>query len=146
MAETVFKQWIYPSEFEDPFWTSFEGMVGQMDASVYAIETLQRALVGGGGDISWASGGGVGWTEDFVVPIFSTGFKASLRYGPDGASRNAALNDGDCLYSVIPLSVSENVVLDLTKGNKLPNRDGVFPLCARIGNELIFRNGRRFTF
>lgn len=146
MALSLFKNWPYPDEFSDPFWTAFVGMVGSMDASVFTVQTLNNTIMGGGGTISWASGGGLGWSDDFVVPIFSSGFQVSLRFGPDNTTRTAVLNPGDVLYAVIPVSISTGVVLNLIRSPTVPPVDGAYAVAWRDNNHLRFRDGRVLSF
>lgn len=146
MAKTPFKEWTYPDEFEDPFFDKFEAAMGSIDSSVHQNEVLTKTIIGGGGSISWTSGGGVGWSEDFVVPIFESGFKVLVRFGPDEIARNAQLDDGEILYAEIAQAISENIVVNMAQASTLPKGGRYFPLMWRDGDTLRLRDGRTFTF
>lgn len=146
MPKTPFKEWMYPNEFQDPFFTTFEGLMGQMDASHHAVETYERSIPGGGGTISWTSGGGVGWTANFVVPIFSSGFKVSIEFGPDDTTMTAVLNDGEVLYAEVPVALSQNVTVNFDKASTVPKTDRIYTFAWRDGNTLRLKDGRTFTF
>jgi len=147
MPFTPFNSWTFPDEFEDPFFTRFQNMTGQMDSTVHTVKVYERAIMDGGGTVTFASGGVMEWTEDFVVPIFSSGFKVNLEFGPDNLSQVAVLNNGDFIFGEVPIAISQNININMSVTNVVATKlDKVFVVGWRNNNKLLLRDGRTFSF
>ena len=131
----------YPAENQDPFYEQFEGMVGAIDASLYASrEDRQLVLMDGGtfsflvdpitnlATLTW------GATINIAAPI--TGFKWFIGSG------NLTLLDGDVFFVNLPRAPLTNVAVTAQKGAQVPSSDADLLVGIRRGDHFYFRNGR----
>jgi len=144
---TVFNNWTFPEEFEDPFFNTFQNMIGAIDSAFHSEKVLRQTILGGGGTILWTAGGGLSWGADFTVPIFTSGLKVTLAFGPDNQTRVAVIEDGEFLHAIVPTAISENVTINMLTASKiLATEQRALIIGWRDGNTLYLVDGRRFTF
>lgn len=103
----------YPAEDCDPFYDQFVSLVRDLDSILFMRKIMNNLFIGGGGTRSWG-GGVLLWTDDFVIPVYHWGKRILVRYGPDGLTRGAGIQDGQCLVVNIPMSMNGDVVINFS--------------------------------
>jgi len=124
-----------PSEDLDPYFDNFTAMVDDMDLKFYGIlQSVGNILVPSPG-LFWDAANGIfSWTGDFIMPILSTNFQLKISFGPDLATRQFTLNDGDKVVIASPVSAGANVTANfLVVPGALAYQAGLFVFGARIG-------------
>jgi|GEM_PF-5944411 len=132
----------YPDEDCDPFYDQFEAMVQGIERALFFSKVFSNCVFGGGGTRAWDGTTGVfTWTSDFTLMVPQWGYKASLRYGSDNATRYASLFDGQFLVARLPMGMNDNIVLNFIQGSQLDqSRHDEIVLAARIGSKLHLRS------
>lgn len=128
--------WPFPEQYQDPWWEVFVDLIRAMDASGFASREDRNLIMSGGGLLSWsASGGGLSWTEDFLVFSPSTGFFSRI------VADSVALNDGQVIRAEIVRHPGQNNNVAAEAANIAKNTDDSLLLGIRIGTNFVFRNG-----
>lgn len=136
-----FMRWTVPSEFEDPFWNSYEAQINDQDGSAFLSKMMANMFLTSGGTRTWNSGSGLfTWTADFVVPIFHYGKKISIQYGPDGLTRSANLFEAQALVITLPMVVNDNLVVNFAVASQLSSAaHNQWVAGCRVGSVLQLR-------
>lgn len=138
-------QWLgvpYPDEECDPFYDQFEAMIQGLEAVAFHDKLARNAVFGGGGTRTWNPSTGLfQWTADFTILVPHWGFKVSVRYGPDAATRAANLADGQLLWVRLPQGMNANATANFVQGSQLvKERHDELVCVARIGSALHMRS------
>lgn len=109
-----FFQWFYPDENTDPWFDGFQEFVNDQEATVYGLMSaaLGGNIITGGGAVSFVFNGTTGvlsWTDDFQIPLLSSGFYLNVKYGPDNVTRQMTLHEGDRVVVTVPSVAANNV-------------------------------------
>ena len=139
--KTDFLQLTYPDENCDPFYDQFVAFITESEAVMYMSKVLSNMWITAGGTRTWNSVGGIfTWTSDFIVPVPYWGYKITVPFGPDAATRTAGLADGNLLIVSVPMSFQSNAVSNFQVVSKLdPNRNDQFVCGMRVGNALYLK-------
>lgn len=140
----------FPSENDDPYWQTFESMMTWFDNQNFALLSSVGNVLVPPGSVNWdASSGQLTWSDDFIMPILSTGgFRFFIRFGPDNATRVLTLNDGDIVVITAPFTSAENIVANFTvipAGNKVQFASGLFVFGMRVGTRFVANIPQVFT-
>ena len=140
MSTSPRMQWPYPRDGEDPWYSSFEGMVRAEDASVFALHDEKNVILSGGGDISWdATLNTVTWALPILLNSSQSGYAETIPAG----SLALIVNDGTLGYVRFVPSPQAPVALALEAADVLPPSevDNTLVLFRRRQNRLYWRNG-----
>lgn len=139
---TTFMQISYPSEYQDPFWETWTAFVSKIDEQIYMNKVMNNFILSGGGTIAFSSSTGVlSWTQDFVIPYLEYGYKILIKYGPDGAARQATLSDGEALIIEIPFAITQDAEVNAQVTNQLaPAGYDKWVVGYRKGSNFYFRD------
>ena len=114
MAQTKFIGMSFPDEDLDPYYDAIQSFFGQIDQNLYALMAIQQPILGGG-NVTWQTTsvnpftGILSWTSNFEIMIPGSGFYLEVVFGPDHASRQIMLNDGDRVIVTVPVVSATNV-------------------------------------
>ena len=139
--QTTYNRFIYPEEYEDPFWDNFEQLVSDVDKAIFMNKVKGSLFIGGGGSLAFSSTSGIlSWSDNFVIPILTSGFKIDVQFGTDGATRQVGLLDGQALVVEIPFAMSANVTRNFSVVSQLQQTSHTQWVAAvRIGDKVYFR-------
>ena len=135
----------YPEENEDPHFEKLASFFEQIDQKIYALTAINQPILGGGNyGITWIQQNPwqakFTWDEDFEIQIPGSGYFLKIPFGPDHASREISLVDGDRVIVNVPFTSTEQVtgyfeVINGKLTRDVVNLEGLYT----IG---IFRNGK----
>jgi len=146
MPETMLNRYTYPEWDAKPYWDVIKSFYGELDVAVYQAKNRDHAFLCGGGSLTWNPlTFTFAWTDDFKIPLVMSGFVTSVEYGPNGTSRSAAIQSGECLYCVLPTQVTANVTRNAAVASTLSNTDSNFVIAYNCDNILYVRNGQILT-
>lgn len=138
--ETTYESIIYPSENDNPFYTSYKAGMSQIDRLFRTLRMKESMLIGGGGTLAFNSGTGLlTWTADFMAVVPFYGKKITVNYGPDLLTRQATLADGAILVLELPMILSDNKTMQFQTYNQLPDNIQLWVAGIRIGSKVYFR-------
>lgn len=142
MPKTLYNEHTYPSENQDPFYSTIKSFFDQNDLTMFSNKIRSNFILAGGGTLTWDYSTGLfSWTSDFALKHLFTGFLVKYVYGDDGINREINLQDGDILYGLFPSSLSANRNYNLVSATSIPKTDNVFVLGWRYENNLYLQNG-----
>jgi hypothetical protein len=130
----------YPSENSDPFFMEFQQMLLEIEEKIYGLMSSASNILITPPTISYNTGLGLlTWDDDFLIQILNTGFFLRVQFGPDLATRQIALNEGDRVVVEVPLSSSQEVTGNFRAIN------GVFPKSANLFTLGMRRNNKFYA-
>lgn len=132
----------YPDEESDPFWDAFEGMVENFEQVVFYNKMFANMIVTNGGIRSWNPTSRLfSWTDDFQILVPHWGFRVRVVNGPDGMTRAAGLQDGQCLIIKMPMQMSGDITTNFTLVSQLNVQEhNNFVVAACAGSALYIKN------
>ena len=111
MAETTDRMGVpYPSENQNPYYSTFESMANELDQLNFAWFNHINTIVAGGGTISWSSGT-LSFTADIDIVSPTHGVKQTIPLAESGIS----VQSGAFLY--VTLSLGPTTVSEMTDAN-----------------------------
>ena len=129
-------KWPYPGENTDPWFDSFEDMVAQIDASVYASREDRQLMMAKGGVFTFdAVSDTLSWSSTLEVLSPIAGFRMDI------AAATVALTDGQVLYVNLTRSPTTNVTTAALVANQVPSTDAAYGIAVRRGEDIYFRHG-----
>lgn len=142
MAKTLFNEYSFPDEDQDPYFKTLSSFFGQLDVAIWNNRMRSNLILAGGGSISFNSTTSLlTWSDDFGLKHLYSGFLNEFRFGPDNLTREASILEGQVLYGQIPSQVSQGQVKNLLVADQLPSGDNNFVLAWRYNNSVYFQNG-----
>jgi ABC-type transport system substrate-binding protein len=138
---TQFLKYPIPGEDSDPFYDQFVALMQQVENWSYMNTLARNFFLAGGGTLTWDGVNGIlTWTDDFVLPIFFWGKRLLLRYGPDNASRNAQMQNGQAMVVEIPFTVGTDTVVNFTVVSQLDtNKTNQYVIGWRNDSQFFLR-------
>jgi hypothetical protein len=138
MATTDRMQITYPDENQDPWYSSFQSSMNDIDAAIFAdFETRNQVLLGGG-TLSW-NGTQLSWNADIVVvsPAFGNHQVLSTSVSP------LTIQDNHFLILTLTRGVTSPVSLNTSYAVSatIPINSNSYALCYRAGTSLYFSTG-----
>jgi hypothetical protein len=126
----------YPSEFEDPWFGSFEDMMIALDGHDFASFEDRNLFVMGGGTFTWnATTGVLTWAATIELNTPSTGLLQNLAAG------SITIADGRLWVVDVTRGAPDTITLASDALAQLDPDDSVKALCIRRGTLLYFCNG-----
>lgn len=117
---TQFLKLPIPGEDSDPYYDQFVELMNVVEKWSYMNALIRNIFLSGGGTRLWDGMNGIfEWTDDFTVPIFFWGKRLLLRYGPDNASRNFQLQNGQAAVIEIPYVIGTDTVVNFSVVSQL---------------------------
>lgn len=142
MPNTILNEHPYPSENQDPHYSTLSNFYNLQDTTSWMNKIRSNMILAGGGILVWDSGTSLlSWTSNFAIKHLTSGFLVEFVYGPDDANREATIVDGQIVYGIVRSSISESQTENLKVVDKLDKTDNNFVLAWRYGNNLYFQNG-----
>ena len=142
MPNTILLAHTYPTENQDPHFTTLINFFNQNDVTMWNNRLRSWMILAGGGTFTWNSGtGSFIWTEDFVIKNLNSGFLTRYSYGPDNVLREAVLNDGQVLYGEFSSVLTTTQYKNLLVADKISSVDNLFVLAFRHETKLYLQNG-----
>ena len=134
----------YPSEREEPFYTSFkDGMIAE-DAAHWANADNGNLVYFGGGVFNWDQPNNLlWWTENIYVSGYTTPWRAIIT-GP----RSVTIQENEVIYFQMPRLVqNQDAVISVMYRSSRVFLEGVRLhdiriFCVRTGDTLYFANGK----
>jgi hypothetical protein len=115
VPNTQFWNTPYPEKDEDPYFEDIQDYFEAVDSNMYGLLASAGPLLGGG--VLAYSGGILTWTEPFQAVIPFSGFYITASFGPDEATAQITLQDGDRVIINVPIISSGNVTAFVGKIN-----------------------------
>lgn len=127
----------YPAANEDPFYDGFEAFVTETENKIYGLLSSAANLIIPPAVIGFNPGTGLlTWSDDFLIQILNTGFFLKVQFGPDLATRQILLNEGDRVIVEVPLSSNAEVTGNFSVvSGAFPKKTNVFTLGMRRNNK-----------
>lgn len=144
---TKFTNIPFPSETEDPWYGGFVSFTDDLDAKHSALLNTANNVIIPPPSVLWNSSmGQLTWSDDFIVPILSSGFSFKVRFGPDNATRSMLLADGDKVIITVPYTSSNDVVANFAvTSSKVAYQNGLYVFGMRYGTRFIANLPQVFT-
>jgi hypothetical protein len=141
MEATTYLKVPYPSEGDEPFFTTYESQMASLDEMIFCTKIQNNLFVAGGGTKTLTpSTNTLTWTADFVIPVFYYGKKITIPYGPGSAFRQVQLLDGQALGVDIPMVMQDNTVGQMQVYSQLtPANHQTWIFAWRYGNNVFFK-------
>jgi hypothetical protein len=142
MPNTILLGHTFPSENQDPHYTTLTNFFNQNDVTMWNNRLRSWMILAGGGTLTWNSGtGSLFWTEDFVIKNLNSGFLTRYVFGTDNITREVVINDGQILYGEFSSILTTTQYKNLLVADQLGSIDNLFVLAFRYGTKLYFQNG-----
>lgn len=128
--------WPFPSQGQEPWFDTFESMVGAMDASGFAAREDRHTIFMEGGTFSFAANTGVlTWTQPIEILSGVTGFRWLI------PAASLVLQEGDMFWVDLPRGPTANISTTAQKSNQIPSSDTAQIIGIRRNNRVYFRFG-----
>ena len=142
MANTTFNNFPFPNEGQDPHYQTLKSYYNMNDQLMYNNKLRSYFILAGGGSLSFSSSTGLfTWTEDLVVKDAISGYLNVIKYGTDGLTREANLQDGQMIYIEFPTQITSNRELNAKVADSLNENNNFFVFGFRYDVKLYLQNG-----
>jgi len=128
----------YQSQYENPWYGSFEQFVTGVDRYLFASVEDRNLILFGGGTVGW-SGGVLSWSEDLHFWTPSTGALQTLAAG------SVSLVAGQAAYVTLTRGAGRTVTLTLSTGTTITVGTGQTVLVFSYGEKAYLRTGQVLT-
>lgn len=141
MANTPILGIPYPDEDAETYYDVYVSQMRELERLTLSAKIQNNLIIGGGGTVSFNAGTNLlNWTSDFTLPVLVFGKKITVSFGPDAATRQAALSEGSALVLEIPLSMNTDITRSFQVLNQLDiNNHLLWVAAIRLGGKVLFR-------
>jgi hypothetical protein len=142
MAKTTFLDITYPDENANPFYNAYKQQMESMSRILFQAKLQAQMIMGGGGTVTFNAGTNtLSWTQDFVIPVYYYGYKLNVVFGPDFATRQAVLSDGNALYIEVPFVLTGNKNINFSVGNAINKENHQLLVVGFRSGSKVYLNG-----
>ena len=130
-----------PSEDQDPWYEGIRATLSAIDASVFTTREDKNFVLFGGGVVSWnALSGALAWTLPLEAVAATTGFHWLIPDPVNGGS--IVLQDGEFFFVELTRAPQSTQSIATNVGSRINPSDNSLVIAQRIGDIVVFRNGR----